>query len=186
MTLTPDGRFTYQVASGFEAQDSFTYRAKDATDSSEIARVLIDVTTVPPVSFWLVNAETNQRVLQLGNNDTINITELNFAQYAIEAGVENAGSVSFSYSGITNGSQTESQQPYAMFGDTNSNFAGQALATGSLMISASAFSEAGGAGTVIAESAITISFIDTVDEAASDDLCIVLKTKDAKTATVCF
>ncbi len=47
MTLNADGSFTYTPAANFNGTDSFTYKAKDASDSSNVATVTL---TVRPVN----------------------------------------------------------------------------------------------------------------------------------------
>ena len=44
LDLAPDGSFEYEPPEGFEGTDSFTYRAFDGTEYSNVAVVEIDVT----------------------------------------------------------------------------------------------------------------------------------------------
>jgi len=188
LELSADGGFTYRPNIGFEGQDSFTYRANDSEDLSGTVRVLIDVTIQPVVAMWLVNAETDQRILRLVNNDVININQLGFSQFSIEAVIGNAGSVKMTYSGIVSGSQTESQVPYAMFGDNNSDFDGRPLTPGALSVTSTAYSATNASGAVVAEATINIVFSKVTVEPpeGSDDLCVVLKTKGDTTTVVCL
>ncbi|MDJ0734349.1 MAG: DUF4347 domain-containing protein [Nostocaceae cyanobacterium] len=48
LTLNPDGSFDYTPDDGFSGTDSFTYRANDGEDDSNIATVLIEVGDAPP------------------------------------------------------------------------------------------------------------------------------------------
>ncbi|WP_435018062.1 DUF4394 domain-containing protein [Tundrisphaera sp. TA3] len=52
LTLNADGSFTYTPNAGFSGQDSFTYRANDGSQASNIATVTLTVTFVntPPVA----------------------------------------------------------------------------------------------------------------------------------------
>ncbi len=52
LTLNSDGSFTYEPNAGFIGTDSFTYRADDGGDDSNVATVTIavDSTNVPPVA----------------------------------------------------------------------------------------------------------------------------------------
>jgi len=166
LTLNNNGSFTYQPNTNFEGQDSFSYRANDGSANSNAAMANINVSDTPPVVLWLINATTNQRVRRLVNNELINLNNLGFSSFSIEAEVNNVGSVVMVYSGIVNGRQTEGVTPYAMFGDSGGNFTGMRLAAGSLTINATAYSGGSGSGTVIAQSNLTVSFSDTVPNRA--------------------
>ncbi|HLL38103.1 MAG TPA: choice-of-anchor Q domain-containing protein, partial [Rubrobacteraceae bacterium] len=53
LTLSPDGSFTYTPRAGFSGIDSFTYKANDGTNDSNVATVTLTVnpeTTAPTVS----------------------------------------------------------------------------------------------------------------------------------------
>jgi VCBS repeat-containing protein len=61
LTLNPDGSFTYSPDAGFAGNDSFTYRAHDGTDISNIATVTLLVTPVnrPPVLGAVVSSRAD-------------------------------------------------------------------------------------------------------------------------------
>ena len=61
-TLNPDGSFTYVHNGGATGDDSFTYRAFDGTDNSNIATVTIDVNGAP-VAVDDANSTTEDAVL---------------------------------------------------------------------------------------------------------------------------
>ncbi|UCF44105.1 MAG: DUF4982 domain-containing protein [Planctomycetota bacterium] len=53
LSLNSDGTFEYTSSAGFEGIDSFTYKANDGTDNSNVATVSISVESkVPPVGWW--------------------------------------------------------------------------------------------------------------------------------------
>jgi len=50
LTLRPDGSFVYTPTVGFTGQDTFTYRAYDGADYSNVATVIIGIDNDPPVA----------------------------------------------------------------------------------------------------------------------------------------
>src|SRR5215472_6138262 len=50
LLLNADGSFTYTPAAGFTGTDSFTYKASDGINTSNVATVTIRVTDTPPVA----------------------------------------------------------------------------------------------------------------------------------------
>jgi hypothetical protein len=118
------------------------------------------------VSFTLINADTNQNTRPLINGDILTLQDLPTVNIAIRANTTPAvvGSVRFSFNSSTN-FRTEGSAPYALFGDTNGNYAswnGLPL-SGAHTLSATPFSGSGGSGTP--GTALTISF--TVEDDGS-------------------
>ena len=186
LTLDSDGSFSYQPNDGFAGLDSFTYRANDPTQASNTATVTINVSDVPIVELWLVNAGTDQRTQRLLNNPTVNIDNSGIDQFSIEAEVDGAGSIRFVYSGLISGNRTENEAPYSLFGDTSGDFNGENLTTGTLNVTATAYSGENASGDAIAETSQSIRFADTPQVKAADLFCAPIQATNGGIAMVCL
>ncbi|WP_394749385.1 malectin domain-containing carbohydrate-binding protein [Spongiimicrobium salis] len=99
------------------------------------------------VSFTLVNATTNQDLIQLTDGMDINAFTIQGIDLAIRANTNiPVGSVQLAMSGPINTTRTENVAPYALFGDNGGNYAGVPFPSGSYSLSATSFSGANGGG----------------------------------------
>ncbi|MCX5384171.1 FG-GAP-like repeat-containing protein [Streptomyces sp. NBC_00083] len=78
LTLDPDGSFTYQPAGAYVGSDSFTYKASDGTDDSNVATVTIGVSAgcrglaATITGNGVVNGTSGADVIVTGNgNDSV-------------------------------------------------------------------------------------------------------------------
>ncbi|MGW8728429.1 FG-GAP-like repeat-containing protein [Streptomyces sp. NPDC055808] len=78
LTLTPDGAFSYQPGSAYVGTDSFTYKASDGTDDSNVATVTISVSAgcrglaATITGNGVVNGTSGADVIVTGNgNDSV-------------------------------------------------------------------------------------------------------------------
>ena len=74
LALQANGAFTYTPLANYSGPDSFSYKANDTADDSEVTTVSITVTPITPVpgeavSWW--NADNNANDLLDGNNGTL-------------------------------------------------------------------------------------------------------------------
>lgn len=62
VTLNADGSFLYTPAAGYSGADSFTYRAADASSSSAVTTVSLNVVAaVPATKFFVVDADSRNK-----------------------------------------------------------------------------------------------------------------------------
>jgi hypothetical protein len=110
------------------------------------------------ISYTLVNALTEQDILTIPPNSTLNLATLGSQSLNIRANTNPAivGSVVFALSGAQTRNYTESGAPYSLFGDNNGNYASWTPVLGSYSLRATPFSSSGGAG--IAGIPLTINF----------------------------
>ncbi|SHJ59651.1 hypothetical protein SAMN02745146_3475 [Hymenobacter daecheongensis DSM 21074] len=116
------------------------------------------VTTSAVTSFTLVNADTDEDIKTLGSVDSVNLALLPTRNLNIRANTSPAtvGSVVFVLSGADSQLQTESVPPYALFSDVAGNYNPWTPPVGTYSLTATPYSEAGGAGS--AGAALTIGF----------------------------
>ena len=87
----------------------------------------------PAVTLWLVNADTDEILGQVPASGVIDPGLLNGAAFSFVAVFANADQVQSAALSLNEAPpQIESVAPYALFGDTDGDFAGQALPTGAV------------------------------------------------------
>ena len=108
--------------------------------------------------FILVNADTNQDIREIHHNETINLASVgsNLSIRAEASGLQE--SVVFNINGTN--TQTESNAPYAIAGDTSGDYKAWTPTVGSHTIMATPHSEPAGAGTPGASLAIVINVVN--------------------------
>ena len=97
-------------------------------------------------SFTLINSETDQPIRTLNDGATLNLAELPAGKLNVRANTDNKGvaSVRFRLDGAN--VNTESSKPYALFGDTGSDYNDGTFALGNHTLRGTPFSRAGGRG----------------------------------------
>ncbi|WP_394747423.1 T9SS type A sorting domain-containing protein [Spongiimicrobium salis] len=118
-------------------------------------------------SLQLINADTNTAIGTLTNNTTINLADINNATLSVNALTQpsTVGSVRMALSGPINSDRTENVRPYALFGDSGSNFTGRAFPEGDYSLRVTPYSGSAQSGT--AGNTTTINF-SVVDDATVD------------------
>ncbi len=116
------------------------------------------------ISFTLINADTNNPIAAhdpLRDAAELNLVDLPTGNLNIRANVDaTVGSVSFNLSGAQTQSQTESEAPYALFGDNSGNYNAWTPAAGGYQLSARSHTAAGGGGTAGNDFSIAFSVIN--------------------------
>ena len=109
-------------------------------------------------SFTLINADSDQPIQTLANGATLNLATLPTRNLNVRANTSPAtvGSVVFVLSGAQTRNQTETNAPYALFGDNSGHYNPWTPALGSYTLKATPFTGSGGTGT--AGTALTITF----------------------------
>ncbi|GAA4323787.1 PKD domain-containing protein [Flaviaesturariibacter amylovorans] len=117
-------------------------------------------------SFTLVNADTDQDIMTLTDGATLNLAALPTRNLNIRANTAPSvvGSVILRLSGRMVRTVTESGAPYALFAETGGNYSAWTPLTGPYYLSATPYTNSGGAGT--AGASLNISF-NVVDQPAS-------------------
>ena len=121
---------------------------------------VIDQVLLPPaievLSFTLVDAETNEDIMELTEGMEIDLAEITATSFNIRANVSprEVGSVAFEFNG--NKGRTENVVPYALFGDSGGNYFGRRLTTGDYTVTATPFEQTLGRGE--AGESLTVNF----------------------------
>jgi PKD repeat protein len=127
----------------------------DVENLTSTTSISIDATQVANaegvVSLTLINSTTDIDILNLVNGIQINQNTIQATLFNIRANTNPSivGSVALQLSGPVNRTQNENVAPYALFGDTNGNYAGQALPLGNYTATATAYSGASLGGTLV-------------------------------------
>ncbi len=115
------------------------------------------VSSFAVTSFTLVNAINDEDILTLLDGDVIDITSLPTTNLNIRANTtSDVRSVGMQLSGSLTKSATENVAPFALYGDSNGNYAGTTFIIGGYNLGATAYSGANLGGT--AGTALNISF----------------------------
>ncbi|PSR54942.1 hypothetical protein AHMF7605_16240 [Adhaeribacter arboris] len=107
-------------------------------------------------SFTLINASTDQPIRTMAPGEVINIASVKNLNIRANTTPATVGSVKFALTGKQTKTSTETQAPYALFGDNNSNYNNWTPAVGSYTLKATPYSSSNGGGT--AGASLTISF----------------------------
>jgi len=112
----------------------------------------------PELGLSLVDAAADDVLGPLVDGGVLSIANLDFSLWSAVASPlpPGAQSVGFSLAGAITYQQTENQAPYALFGDTNGDFDGVALAPGDYEIRVRAYGGPNAGGSVLAD--VTVSF----------------------------
>jgi N-acetylneuraminic acid mutarotase len=112
-------------------------------------------------NFSLINADNDQVIRVLANNDIINLPGLPSPRINIQANTNpvTVGSVQMTLNGPQNQTVWENVAPYALFGDVNGNLNAWVPAVGTYTLNATPYSSASGGGT--AGSPLQITFTVT-------------------------
>ncbi|WP_266363599.1 PKD domain-containing protein [Tellurirhabdus rosea] len=111
------------------------------------------------VSFNLINATNGQEIRVIAPGEQLNLLNLPTQNLAIRANISMGtptGSVVMNLSGAQSRSQTDSNAPFALFGDNNGTYTSWTPVAGSYTLTATPYTAANGTGT--AGTPLTISF----------------------------
>lgn len=141
----------------------------------------------PLLTLSLADAETDQVVAgfeTITSQSILNLSELELSQYTLIAQVNPDHPDSNSIKSIKFESdfanQTENVAPYALFGDTNGDFAGEILEPGNYSIKATAYTQKYGQGKAIDSLDLEYSVVESVEDTDLLKLALV----NAETDTV--
>ena len=107
----------------------------------------------PDVKLYLIDANTDQRIAEITEGSTLDMSGLQDGSLSIEADVAGGGvaSATLDLNGSGGPTQTESVEPYALFGDAGGDFAGGTLGTGSHTLTVSLYDGENGGGSMVGE-----------------------------------
>ncbi|MGD1891951.1 MAG: S8 family serine peptidase [Cyclobacteriaceae bacterium] len=136
-----DDPFTAGFDEGYDVKTGFGY--------VNAQKAVASVFSLPSVvSFTLINATTDEEIGPLG--DRVELSQIEGGQINIRADViegdGTVGSVIFALDGPTTQEQTESFTPYALFGDRQGDYNGEALASGDYTLTATPYTNLRGEG----------------------------------------
>ncbi|GMN06071.1 hypothetical protein MTsPCn5_14600 [Croceitalea sp. MTPC5] len=157
----------------------------DISASESITFEVIEDFTNATIELILVNASTEESLGVLQNNATIDLADFpEGTEFTVEALVTgfNDESVVFDLNQVV-GFRTENFVPYALAGDSNSNFFGAPFVLGSNTIVATAFNGNGGNGAQGPSIDLTFELLDSGDDNTPDETDIGLVLIDADTDT---
>lgn len=114
-------------------------------------------------SFTLINADADSDFFDLSDGMQIGSATLGGASLNIRANasIGGVGSVYLELTGTTSATRVENVAPYALFGDSNGNYFGQTLGTGSYTIKATAYSGSNLSGTKLGADTVSFSIINS-------------------------
>ncbi len=150
----------------YAAGGSYTVTLKVTDNEGAMDTATIQVEAVDPndvdmvVSFVLVDAVTNNDIMELSNN--IGFTENEGINIRANTDPGVVGSVKMQLSGPVNKMQTESFAPYALYGDNAGNYNLANLPPGDYTLTATPFSQSGGNGDAGLPLTIDFTVIDAV------------------------
>ena len=137
-----------------------TIKLTALVDKAKISGIEIIPAIAPPppppiigqqvISYTLVNAATDIDIRTLKNGDTINLNAMPSNLLNIRANTNPAtvGSVKMSLTGGQIANITETNAPYALFGDINGNYNNWTPLSGKYILTGTPYSAGGGTGTV--------------------------------------
>ncbi|MFD1143640.1 T9SS type A sorting domain-containing protein [Larkinella insperata] len=134
--------------------------ADEAND--RIRKVTAVTAPVGVLSFSLINADNEQEIKLFSPGDTLNLALLPTPNLNIRVNTRPAvaGSVVMQLSGPQNRTVTETEAPYALFGDDKGNYKPWTPAVGSYRLTATPYTGAGGTGTQGAPLSLSFTIID--------------------------
>jgi hypothetical protein len=109
----------------------------------------------------LIDASKDTVVGALKDGDSISVANTTISAFSVAAQSVPTGtkSVVFNLSGAATRNQTENVSPYALFGDSQGNYAGTATQPGSYTLRVRAFGATNGTGTVLADRTIRFNIV---------------------------
>lgn len=133
------------------------------------------------LGFSLVDAENDEILMPLTEGMVIDVATLPTTDLSIVAlATDDTGSVLLELSGELSFSQTENIVPYALFGDSSSNFNGNVFPVGDYTISATAFSGSNLGGETGISLAVNFSVVDN-PSSVNEVTALVLVNADTDT-----
>ncbi len=113
------------------------------------------------LGFSLVDAENDEIIQPLTEGLVVDIATLPTSSLSIVAvATDDTGSVFLELSGELSFNRTESIVPYALFGDSSSNFSGNDFSVGDYTITATAYSGSNGSGDIGTPLTVNFSVVD--------------------------
>ncbi|MEM9077708.1 MAG: choice-of-anchor D domain-containing protein [Bacteroidota bacterium] len=122
------------------------------------------IRTLSPISFNLIDTDTNTSVLVIEDGDVIDFGQFQTSNFSIEAVVDDieVGSIVFDFNGEA-GFRTESFVPYALGSDNNGNFFPVNIPLGINNLVANGFSQSNGNGDLVATGSISFEVIQNLN-----------------------
>ncbi|MGF1445243.1 MAG: Ig-like domain-containing protein [Pikeienuella sp.] len=161
---------SYAPDPSFAGVEVLTLAFWDGLDDTVTAEAALTVTVVadpepdpdplpepPAVRFFLVNADTNARVVEISEGDVIDPAILDGAPFSVEAVPADSAAESVRLTWSNGGSQLENLVPYSLFSDSSGNFDGEAPVAGAQSVTATVFSADNAQGTKLAEATLNFS-----------------------------
>jgi hypothetical protein len=121
-------------------------------------------------SFTLINSQTDQPIRTLNNGDTINLADYPANRLNVRANTDNSGikSVKFALDG-NNNFNIEGSVPYALFGDTGTNYNNGTFSLGQHTLKATPFSGSSATGTAGTFKQITFNVVNQTTPPPDDN-----------------
>ena len=155
-----DGTITYTPTAGFSGNDSFTYTIDDQNGGTDTATVNVTVDPAPTgdIVLLLVNADTDEILGPIGADGIIDPATLNGANFSVIAQFANPGQIESATLQLNSGPvQTESVEPYALFGDIGPDFSGAPIPNDPFTITVQGFSGNGASGQLVVSETFNLS-----------------------------
>lgn len=147
-TMTGASSSTLQLSNLVEGAYNFRLTATDNSGGTAYDEVTVTVqkSGQSVVSYTLMNADNDQPIRVLSNNETLDISTLPTKNLNIRINTNPAivGSIKLSYDGAT---RMENGAPYSLFGDNNGDYKVANFTNGNHTLSATPYSGSNGSGT---------------------------------------
>ncbi|QNF33977.1 DUF5060 domain-containing protein [Adhaeribacter swui] len=149
--------FCFGISSPKSLANNFPRKNTELTHHNTVTKSAV-FASQQVVSFTLINADNEQPIQTLTGGTTLNLATLPTKNLNIRANTSPGiiGSIKFALSGKQTTNKTESELPYALFGDTKGNYNAWVPALGNYTLKAIPYSGPGGTG--VAGIALTVSF----------------------------
>ena len=143
-----DPQYTYNTLGGYTATLTVT-DGEGLTDTATVPINVTDPNQQGVISFTLINADTDTDFFDLSHGMQIDESTTQGINLSIRANTNPAvvGSVVLDLTGPESNTRTEGRAPYALYGDSGSNYNGVLFPSGNYTMSATAYSGSGGSGT---------------------------------------
>ncbi|WP_265991520.1 putative Ig domain-containing protein [Larkinella insperata] len=174
-TPTTTGTFSLSIKA--------TDNGSPALSDQKVFSVTVSAAAQSLVSFSLINATSDQEIKVMSDGETVNLATLASRSINIRANTSPAtvGSVRMVLSGPLNRTQVDNGAPYALFGNSGSDYTGWTPAVGSYTLTATPYTATAAGGT--AGTPLTISFT-VIDQAPVTNTAPVLASIGNKIVTL--
>ncbi len=153
----------YIEATAYEARNT----QGDTLGHTSLNFSLVRIDPVLPLRFFLVNADTNESLLEIQDGIEIDLAQLDLKSFniVITQSPVNTQSTFLSLNGPVAQAQTENMAPYALFGDdTKGDYYGANALEGFYTLKGTAYNAQGRRGEILTDKTLSFTFVNPKEE----------------------